>query len=204
MKRTCASRSLACPAAPPLGHHGRSLERVLWSAQASGAAPAAGGDEALMDAQLEDDLAAMGIASPVTKATAGALYHQELSRQARPRGQSLEGPRAHSQTGVFALIPEGQCALCGLRTLLPACMCLMLWCCVFDPGQQQSDWCTDRAPAQGTDVSAARLTCGRAVRWAAAAGLCRRVGVAKADEGGAARRSSRTSWRRAWSARAAW
>ena len=27
---------------------------------------------------------AMGIASPVTKATAGALYQQELSRQARP------------------------------------------------------------------------------------------------------------------------
>ena len=36
-----------------------------------------------MDAQLEEDLVAMGIASPVTKATAGALYHQELSRQAR-------------------------------------------------------------------------------------------------------------------------
>lgn len=37
-----------------------------------------------MDAQLEEDLVAMGIASPVTKATAGALYQQELSRQARP------------------------------------------------------------------------------------------------------------------------
>ena len=36
-----------------------------------------------MDAQLEEDLVAMGIASPVTKATAGALYQQELSRQAR-------------------------------------------------------------------------------------------------------------------------
>ncbi len=42
-----------------------------------------------MDAQLEEDLVAMGIASPVTKATAGALYHQELSRQARspPQGR---------------------------------------------------------------------------------------------------------------------
>ena len=34
-----------------------------------------------MDASMEADLISMGIASPVTKATSGALYHRELSRQ---------------------------------------------------------------------------------------------------------------------------
>lgn len=34
-----------------------------------------------MDADMEAELISMGIASPVTKATAGALYHRELSRQ---------------------------------------------------------------------------------------------------------------------------
>ncbi len=78
---------------------------ALRSAQAAGGAPAGGGDEARMDAQLEDDLAAMGIASPVTKATAGALYHQELSRQARPRGRS-DAARARARTCALALVPE--------------------------------------------------------------------------------------------------
>lgn len=36
---------------------------------------------AWMDADMEAELISMGIASPVTKATAGALYHRELSRQ---------------------------------------------------------------------------------------------------------------------------
>ena len=61
-----------------------SSEASLAHAQAAGAAGAGGGEEPYMDAQLEEDLVAMGIASPVTKATAGALYQQELSRQARP------------------------------------------------------------------------------------------------------------------------
>ncbi|BDA42551.1 probable vacuolar protein-sorting-associated protein 36 at C-terminar half [Coccomyxa sp. Obi] len=34
-----------------------------------------------MDADMEAELISMGITSPVTKATAGALYHRELSRQ---------------------------------------------------------------------------------------------------------------------------
>ncbi len=34
-----------------------------------------------MDASMEAELINMGIASPVTKATSGALYHKELSRQ---------------------------------------------------------------------------------------------------------------------------
>ena len=38
-------------------------------------------EEDHMDAGMEADLISMGIASPVTKATSGALYHRELSRQ---------------------------------------------------------------------------------------------------------------------------
>jgi ESCRT-II complex subunit VPS36 len=40
-----------------------------------------------MDADMEAELISMGIASPVTKASAGALYHRELSRQVRPAAQ---------------------------------------------------------------------------------------------------------------------
>lgn len=36
-----------------------------------------------MDADMEAELLSMGIASPVTKASAGAQYHRELSRQVR-------------------------------------------------------------------------------------------------------------------------
>ena len=40
-----------------------------------------GAPEDHMDASMEADLISMGISSPVTKATSGALYHRELSRQ---------------------------------------------------------------------------------------------------------------------------
>ena len=40
-----------------------------------------GAPEDAMDASMEADLISMGISSPVTKATSGALYHRELSRQ---------------------------------------------------------------------------------------------------------------------------
>ena len=40
--------------------------------------------EDAMDAEMEAELISMGIASPVTKATAGALYYKELSRQVYP------------------------------------------------------------------------------------------------------------------------
>ncbi|KAK9843451.1 hypothetical protein WJX81_003206 [Elliptochloris bilobata] len=69
--------------------------RMALATQAAGAAGGGGGEEPYMDAQLEEDLVAMGIASPVTKATAGALYHQELSRQLadflRPRIERAGG-----------------------------------------------------------------------------------------------------------------
>lgn len=42
-----------------------------------------------MDPEMEQQLASMGIASPVTKETAGALYHQELSRQVQDLDCSL-------------------------------------------------------------------------------------------------------------------
>ena len=40
-----------------------------------------GAPEDAMDASMEAELISMGISSPVTKATSGALYHRELSRQ---------------------------------------------------------------------------------------------------------------------------
>lgn len=48
------------------------------AAAAGGAAP---GDDLLMDAETQLELISMGIASPVTKESAGARYHVELSRQ---------------------------------------------------------------------------------------------------------------------------
>ncbi len=49
-----------------------------------------------MDADMEAELISMGIASPVTKASAGALYHRELSRQVRAamQGASASHDRA--------------------------------------------------------------------------------------------------------------
>ncbi len=76
-----------------------------------------------MDAQLEDDLAAMGIASPVTKATAGSLYHQELSRQARPRRRRMRRGHTRWRTRLLSL-QSGRRALRGLRALLSACVCV--------------------------------------------------------------------------------
>lgn len=38
-------------------------------------------DDEAMDAEMESELISLGIASPVTRSTAGALYHQQLSRQ---------------------------------------------------------------------------------------------------------------------------
>ena len=35
----------------------------------------------MLDPEMESELIKMGIASPVTKSVAGALYHQQLSRQ---------------------------------------------------------------------------------------------------------------------------
>ena len=54
----------------------RFREALAEQARMAGGAP-----EDHMDASMEADLISMGIASPVTKATSGALYHRELSRQ---------------------------------------------------------------------------------------------------------------------------
>lgn len=62
--------------------------RERSSAGGSGVDRAASGDEA-MDADMENELISLGIASPVTKTTAGALYHQQLSRQVRGGGLYL-------------------------------------------------------------------------------------------------------------------
>jgi ESCRT-II complex subunit VPS36 len=43
-----------------------------------------GVDGEVIDPEMQRELIDMGIASPVTKDTAGARYHQELSRQVHP------------------------------------------------------------------------------------------------------------------------
>ena len=42
-----------------------------------------GGEAESADVEMHRELIEMGIASPVTKDTAGARYHQQLSRQVR-------------------------------------------------------------------------------------------------------------------------
>ena len=61
------------------------LAERFREALAEQARVAGGTPEDHMDASMEADLISMGIASPVTKATSGALYHRELSRQVSTR-----------------------------------------------------------------------------------------------------------------------
>ena len=49
--------------------------------KSTNSADSKGSSEEVMDADMENELIALGIASPVTKSTAGALYHQQLARQ---------------------------------------------------------------------------------------------------------------------------
>ena len=73
----CMQRRYAClgMAAGRLHAHASAKTRVTPAAEQG--AP----HEEWMDADMETELISMGIASPVTKASAGALYHRELSRQ---------------------------------------------------------------------------------------------------------------------------
>ena len=59
------------------------FRQALAERAAAGQAGVESGAEDWMDADMEAELISMGIASPVTKASAGALYHRELSRQVR-------------------------------------------------------------------------------------------------------------------------
>eukprot|EP00879_Flechtneria_rotunda_P024552 GHRR01026031.1.p1 GENE.GHRR01026031.1~~GHRR01026031.1.p1 ORF type:complete len:417 (+),score=181.07 GHRR01026031.1:326-1576(+) len=63
-----------------------------------------GGGDLLLDAETQLQLIAMGIASPVTRASAGARYQQELSRQL---ADFLEGPLA--KAGGVMLLPDVYC-----------------------------------------------------------------------------------------------
>lgn len=72
--------------------------RERSSAGGSGVDRAASGDEA-MDADMENELISLGIASPVTKTTAGALYHQQLSRQLA----DFLAARMSAHAGIMAL-----------------------------------------------------------------------------------------------------
>jgi ESCRT-II complex subunit VPS36 len=68
------------------------------------AAAASSGEQLLLDADTQLQLIAMGIASPVTKASAGARYHQELSRQL---ADFLVGPLARA--GGVLMLPDVYC-----------------------------------------------------------------------------------------------
>jgi len=59
--------------------------------------PADGSGDAALQSNVEDDLAAMGFAAPVTKEQAGRRYHKELARQVRwsqRLGERVHCPRA--------------------------------------------------------------------------------------------------------------
>lgn len=67
-------------------------------------AAAAGGGDLLLDADTQLQLIAMGIASPVTKASAGSRYQQELSRQL---ADFLAAPLARA--GGVMMLPDVYC-----------------------------------------------------------------------------------------------
>jgi ESCRT-II complex subunit VPS36 len=64
----------------------------------------AGGGEAALDAETALALAAMGIVSPVTRASAGAQYHQQLARQL---SDFLEAPLGRA--GGLLMLPDVYC-----------------------------------------------------------------------------------------------
>jgi len=61
-------------------------------------------NDALMSAEMREMLVSLGIASPVTKASAGALYHRQLSRQL---ADWL--PQALAQNGGILALPDVFC-----------------------------------------------------------------------------------------------
>lgn len=66
----------------------------------------ASSEEDHMDASMEADLISMGIASPVTKAISGALYHRELSRQVAHSRRSCKPCMLPSHQSVHDAGPE--------------------------------------------------------------------------------------------------
>jgi ESCRT-II complex subunit VPS36 len=82
----------------------------LTSLTAAGGAGGADGpsssssEQLLLDAETQLQLIAMGITSPVTRASAGARYHQELARQL---ADFLVGPLA--KAGGVMMLPDVYC-----------------------------------------------------------------------------------------------
>jgi ESCRT-II complex subunit VPS36 len=74
------------------------------SAGSPGGAPGGGGAPLLLDAETQRALVAMGISSPVTRASAGSRYHSELSRQL---ADFLCAPLARA--GGVLMLPEVYC-----------------------------------------------------------------------------------------------
>jgi ESCRT-II complex subunit VPS36 len=92
----------------------------------------AGDAELLLDADTQLQLIAMGISSPVTKASAGSRYQQELSRQL---ADFLTGPL--SRAGGVLLLPDVYCLFNRARgtelvspdDLVQACQAFQEVCC---------------------------------------------------------------------------
>lgn len=82
--------------------HERVATRHAGAAPAAGDAPGEEGEE--LDAETALDLLNLGIVSPVTKESAGGLYHQELSRQL---ADFLGGPVARA--GGLMPLPDAYC-----------------------------------------------------------------------------------------------
>lgn len=73
----------------------KAQEMVQLAERFRGALAGKGGEQAggeVMDADMQQQLIEMGIASPVTREAAGARYHVELSRQVRPHSFSRAPP----------------------------------------------------------------------------------------------------------------
>jgi hypothetical protein len=81
-----------------------SNNNINSNSNTEGAAAGGSGEQLLLDADTQLQLIAMGIASPVTKASAGARYHQELSRQL---ADFLAGPLARA--GGVLMLPDVYC-----------------------------------------------------------------------------------------------
>jgi ESCRT-II complex subunit VPS36 len=85
-------------------NNNNNVSNIVTNSNTDSAAAGSSGEQLLLDADTQLQLIAMGIASPVTKASAGARYHQELSRQL---ADFLAGPLARA--GGVLMLPDVYC-----------------------------------------------------------------------------------------------
>jgi ESCRT-II complex subunit VPS36 len=87
-----------------LNNNNNTVSNNNTNSNTESAAAGGSGEQLLLDADTQLQLIAMGIASPVTRASAGARYHQELSRQL---ADFLAGPLARA--GGVLMLPDVYC-----------------------------------------------------------------------------------------------